>query len=99
MTTYQCALIRANSGCSEVLGAYLCEAFASVSSMAGCSAFTVEVDPQFSANWLLNAIWESPEAMRAFTASAQLAQVLSHALQQGWIQEINCNAPCRRAAA
>ncbi|WP_339516699.1 hypothetical protein [Pseudomonas sp. RL_15y_Pfl2_60] len=93
MTTYQRALIRANNGCNEVLGAYLCEALDDVSSMVGCRAFTVEADPRLSASWMLSATWESPEAMRAFTGSEQLAQVLSHALQQGWIQEINCNAP------
>ncbi|WP_417662269.1 hypothetical protein [Pseudomonas sp.] len=99
MTTYQRALIRANNGCDEMLGAYLCQAFDQASSIAGCTAFAIEVDPQFSASWQLSASWESTEAMQAFIGGEQLAQVLSHALQQGWIREINCNVPYSRAAA
>lgn len=99
MTTFQRALIRANNGCYEVLGAYLDEAFAQVSAIAGCISFAVEVDPESSATWLLTASWESTEAMQGFIGGEQLAQVLSHALQQGWVREINCNAAQGRTAA
>ncbi|MFI8483138.1 hypothetical protein ACIGCM_21495 [Pseudomonas sp. NPDC078700] len=99
MTTYQRALIRANNGCDEALGAYLCEAFADASSMVGCRAFAIEAEVPYSASWLLSATWDSPDAMHAFISSEHLSQVLSHALRQGWIREIDCNAVQSRAAA
>ncbi|MGB4074862.1 antibiotic biosynthesis monooxygenase [Pseudomonas sp.] len=86
------AVLHAAYGRAEQMGRCLDDLCEPVQAMAGCLGVEVRQLPDDAACWLLESRWQSAAALHAFFAAPLLQQMLDHALQQGLLSRLHCEA-------